>query len=77
MVPAVDMGNLSAAQSGSIEFGTETVKGWFGRMKPVHIAAMKKGRDKWSRDYDVSDRTIVHLTRECGGSVDDRHEVDV
>jgi hypothetical protein len=35
-------------------------------------ASMKKGEYS-----DVPDRIIVHLTRECGGNVHDRHAVDV
>jgi hypothetical protein len=41
------------------------------------VRAMKKGRSTRGKEYDVPDGIIAHLTRECGGNVDDRHVVDV
>jgi hypothetical protein len=57
------------------------MKGWFGRMKPVQVPAMKKGKGKDilgnKVKIDVPDGIIAHLTRECRGNVHDRHVVDV
>jgi hypothetical protein len=39
--------------------------------------SLKKGKDRYNREYDVPDGMIAHLTRECGGNVHDRHVVDV
>jgi hypothetical protein len=38
---------------------------------------MKKGKDRYNREYDVPDGIIAHLTRECGGNVHDYDVVEV
>jgi hypothetical protein len=61
-------------------FKTVMKKGLFGKEKPVQVPAMKKGNAKVWRaevEIDVPDGIIEHLTRECGGNVDDRHIVKV
>jgi hypothetical protein len=55
----------------------EMVEAWLGGKKPVQVPAMKKGKGKQGKEYDVPDGIIAHLTRECGGNVHDHNVVEI